>query len=46
MPDAKEEVRFIVNERQDRALEPSFSQNSKSFMMVKGSLSVKVRALL
>lgn len=35
MPAAKEEVRFIVNERSDRALQPSFSQNKKSFLTAK-----------
>lgn len=42
MSDCKEEVKFIINERQDRALEPSFSQNSKTFAFVKGSLTCKV----
>lgn len=40
--DIKEEIRFVVNERSDRELKPSYSENKKSFMMVKGTLGVKV----
>jgi hypothetical protein len=38
----REELRFVINERSDRELKPSYSENKKSFMFTKGTLGVKV----
>lgn len=39
---AREEVRFVVNEKSDRALAPSYASNSKTFAFTKGKLKVDV----
>lgn len=38
----REELRFVVNERSDRELAPSYAENRKTFLTAKGSLGVKV----
>jgi len=42
MPDALDEQRFIVNEKSVRDLQPSYAENSKTFMFTKGKLAIKV----
>ena len=38
----REEIKFVVNERLDREVAPSYAENKKSFMTAKGSLGVKI----
>ena len=38
----REELKFVVNERANRDLAPSYAENKKSFMTAKGSLGVKI----
>jgi hypothetical protein len=38
----REELRFVVNERSNRELAPSYAENKKTFLTAKGSLGVKV----
>jgi hypothetical protein len=38
----REELRFVVNERSDRELAPSYAENKKTFLTSKGSLGVKI----
>lgn len=40
--DLKKKVNFVVNEKFDSYVQPSFGENSKTFMFTKGRLSAKV----
>jgi hypothetical protein len=40
--DLKQKVNFVVNEKFDKMLQPSFAENSKTFMFTKGKLSARV----
>jgi hypothetical protein len=40
--DLKKKVNFVINEKFDQSVQPSFSQNSKTFLFTKGKLDCKV----
>jgi len=40
--DLKKKQHFVINERFDKALQPSYGENSKTFLLAKGKLSAKV----
>jgi len=40
--DLKKKVQFVVNEKFDRTVQPSYGENNKTFLLTKGRLTAKV----